>query len=150
MFAAYYLFIKRFIAKPIYNQIKPIFKLRKNLKNKLTYLIWTLLLAGAVSFVVYDSWNEKSRLISGGGLFCLIFLGFIFSVSRRLKRLIFGKLMINCSETSNKNRLESNIMGCWITIRVWIVDSSLVSWQRNIQLFGRQSQWIFGIYRCWL
>ena len=92
MFAAYYLFIKRFIVKPIFFQIKPIFKLRKNLRNKLTYLIWVLLLAAAISFVVYDSWNEKSRLISGGGLFCLIFLGFIFSVSLRLKRL---RLKIN-------------------------------------------------------
>lgn len=137
MFAAYYLFIKRFIVKPIFFQIKPIFKLRKNLRNKLTYLIWVLLLAAAISFVVYDSWNEKSRLISGGGLFCLIFLGFIFSVCLRHKRLRLLKLMIYPSETSNKNCLEPSLMGCRVTIRVWIADSSLVSWQRNIQLFGR-------------
>ncbi len=47
---------------------------------------WLVVLAALVAFIVYNAWNEWTRLYSGAGYLGFILLGFIFSVNSVAKQ----------------------------------------------------------------
>lgn len=84
--ALYYLVLKKYVIIPLYKKgIKPCMKTSPIPKKLATKIVWLIIIASAVAFVVYDSIDEPLRIASGGGLLGFVFLGFIFSVNNNNK-----------------------------------------------------------------
>jgi len=56
-------------------------------KRYIPKIIWFIVIACAVAFVVWDSSDEPMRIASGGGLIGFIFLGYIFSVRNNFLKI---------------------------------------------------------------
>ncbi len=83
--ALYYIALRRFIVLPLYRRaIRPIMKSDRIPipKRYIPKIIWLIVIACAVAFVVWDSSDEPMRIASGGGLVGFVFLGYIFSVRK--------------------------------------------------------------------
>ena len=61
-------------------------KLSTGQRLRVKVATWLVVLAALVAFIVYNAWNEWTRLYSGAGYLGFILLGFIFSVNSVAKQ----------------------------------------------------------------
>ncbi|XP_054161152.1 solute carrier family 28 member 3-like [Oppia nitens] len=96
----YYTVLKRLVVRPVYRHIiRPIAKTRGTclLVRHASKIVWSVAIAGALVFIVWDSLStEPLRLASGGGLLAYILIGYMFSKHRshvQWRQLLWGIYM---------------------------------------------------------